>query len=164
MKRVFLFLIVGVMMSTHLPAQNPGQEFTNKMNHIFQHVNKSKIATGLLYDYGLQIVEPEYFNGVPMDSNFVIMETWRMLYTGLFTSQINGIIMTDPETVFAQVDNAGHATAVPLAMMHYLYNAINQNSPHWTVNMSTEQLLEPALSPSASLGINSVEVSTSVPM
>ena len=89
MNRKILFLAVGLMTAVYLPAQNPSQEFTDRMNHIFQYVDKNKIATGLLSDYGLQIVEPKYFNGVPADSNYVDMDAWKMLYSGMFTSKIN---------------------------------------------------------------------------
>jgi len=89
MKRVFLFLATGLMMNVHLTAQNPGQNYTNRMNHIFQYVDKSKITTGLLSEYSVQMVDPKYFNGVPADSNYVDMDTWRMLYSGMFTSKIN---------------------------------------------------------------------------
>jgi hypothetical protein len=37
------------------------------MNYIFQYVDKSRITTGLLSDYGLYMVEPDVFNGVPAD-------------------------------------------------------------------------------------------------
>jgi len=87
MNRKNLFLAVGLMMTMHLTAQNPGQDFTDRMNHIFQYVDKSKISTGLLSDYGLQYVEPKYFNGVTADSNYVDMYTWRMLYSGFKSSQ-----------------------------------------------------------------------------
>ena len=123
MKKVFITLVAGLMMTSYLSAQNPGQEYTDRMNHIFQYVDKNKISTGLLSDYGLQMVEPEYFDGIPADSNYVNMDTWRMLYSGMFTSKINNLVsLTDPETVFAQIENAAHVTAVPVAMMHYQYN------------------------------------------
>jgi len=89
MKKYSLLFVLGIMMSVQLIAQNPGQDFTYQMNHIFQHVDKSKIASGLLSDYGLQFVAPEYFNGVPADSNYVDMDTWRMLYSGMFTSKMD---------------------------------------------------------------------------
>jgi hypothetical protein len=57
------------------------------MNHIFQYVNKSRISTGLLYEYGLQIVDPAYFNGIPADSNYVDMDAWVMLYAGMYSSK-----------------------------------------------------------------------------
>ena len=98
------------------------------MNHIFQYVDKSRITSGLLSDYGLQIIEPKYFNGMPADSNYVDMNTWKMLYAGIYTSKINNnISLTSPETVFTQIDNATHADAVPVAMMHYQYNAMKEN-------------------------------------
>jgi len=128
MKNQFLFLTTGLLMSMHLSAQNPGQDFIDRMNHIFQYVDMSKIATGLLSDYGLQVVEPEYFDGVPADSNYVSMDTWRMLYSGMFTSRINNnASLTNPEVVFAQIFNAAHSTAVPVAMMHLQYNVKSVN-------------------------------------
>ena len=101
------------MISANLLAQTPGQAFTNRMNHIFQYVDKNRITTGLLSDYGMQMVEPLRFNGVPADSNYVDMDTWNMLYSGMFTSKINNnVSLTAPETVFTQIDNATHSTAV----------------------------------------------------
>ena len=85
MKRIISLFTVGLLMTAHLSAQNPGQDFINRMNHIFQYVDKSKVATGLLSDYGLQIVEPKYFNGIPADINYVNMDIWQMLYSGMFT-------------------------------------------------------------------------------
>jgi len=116
-------------MAVYLSAQTPRQDFTNRMNHIFQYVDKSRVATGLLSDYGLQILEPNYFNGVPADSNYVDMDAWKMLYSGMFTSKINNnVSLSDPETVFAQIENSTHVTAAPLAMMHYQYNALNDDA------------------------------------
>jgi len=69
-------------------AQDANQEYTDAMNAIFQQIDKSQIRTGLLVDYGLQIVDPEAFNGIPSDSNYVDMDTWKMLYDGIYTSKI----------------------------------------------------------------------------
>ena len=116
MNRKILSLVLGLLITSQQMAQNPMQEFTDQMNHIFQHVDRNRVSTGLLSDFGLQIVEPKYFDGMPADSNFVSMDTWRMLYAGMYSSQFNSnISLTAPETVFAQIDNAAHATAVPVA-------------------------------------------------
>ena len=129
MKTKILLLSLGLMIAVNLLSQNPGQDYTNRMNYIFQYADKNRITTGLLSDYGLQIVEPDVFNGIPADSNYVNMDTWKMLYTGMFTSKINNnISMTSPATIFPQIDNATHATAVPVVMMHYQYNQLNENA------------------------------------
>ena len=107
MKTKIFLLAMGILMTKNLLAQNLGQTtYSDRMNQIFQSVDKSKISTGLLCDYGLQMVEPKYFNGVPADSNFVSMDTWRMLYSGMYMSKINNnVSLTAPVTVFDQIDN-----------------------------------------------------------
>lgn len=129
MKAKNLLIAALLIITGNLLAQNPGQEFTDRMNYIFQQTDKSRVTTGLLSDYGLQMVEPGYFNGIPADSNYVDMDTWKMLYSGIYTSKINSnISLTSPETVFTQIESATHATAVPVAMMHYQYNQLNENA------------------------------------
>ena len=59
MKTKIIILTASLMIAYSLTAQNPGQKYTNKMDSIFQYVNKSKITTGLLSDYGLYMVEPD---------------------------------------------------------------------------------------------------------
>jgi hypothetical protein len=81
MKRVIFLITASVILTSHLTAQTPNSDFSNRMNRIFQLADKSKVATGLLSDYGLQMVDPKYFNGLPADSNYVDMDTWRLLYS-----------------------------------------------------------------------------------
>ena len=131
MKNKIIILAMGIMIAGNLPAQDLWQAYTDTMSHIFEHVDKSRITTGLLSDYQLQIVSPTYFDGIPADSNYVDMSTWMMLYSGMYTSKINNnVSLTLPETVFEQIDNATHAYAIPLDMMHYQYqyNALNENT------------------------------------
>ncbi|MDR0438435.1 MAG: T9SS type A sorting domain-containing protein [Bacteroidales bacterium] len=141
MKKIITLIVLCVILLHQTFAQK--SEFTNRMNHIFQYVDKNKIATGLLSDYGLWLVEPEVFNGTLSDSTYVDMLTWKMLYDGLFESQINtNIKMALPDDVFKQIDKAIHPTAVPVAMMHYQYNALNEHSPDWIVDTIAEQVFE----------------------
>ena len=120
---LFLAIIAGNTM-----AQDADQAYSDAMNTIFQRINKSKITTGLLVDYGVQIVDPEVFNGTPADSNYVDMDTWKMLYGGIYSSKINtNANLTLPETVFTAIDNTPD-NPVPLAMMHYQYNKLNDNA------------------------------------
>ena len=64
MKTKILLFAAGWMITFNLLSQNPGQDYTNRMNYIFQYVDKNRITTGLLSDYGLQFIEPDVFNGV----------------------------------------------------------------------------------------------------
>jgi hypothetical protein len=51
MKTKILILFACLAGSGFLRAQDPGQAYLDRMNYIFQYVDKSRIATGLLSDY-----------------------------------------------------------------------------------------------------------------
>ena len=149
MRRKVLLFAVGLLVTINSFAQlssslDPGQEYTNKINHIFQHVNKGLISTGLLSDYGLQIVEPEYFDGIPADSNYVDMDTWRMLYTGMYSSKVNNNAnLVLPSTVFDQIDNIDHKNAVPLAVMNFKYERFREDAvSSGALTITREQIFE----------------------
>jgi len=144
MKSKILLLVSGLIIVGNLLSQNPGQEYTDRMNYIFQHVNKSRVTTGLLSDYGLYMVEPDVFDGIPADSNYVDMDTWKILYSGMYSSKINNnVSLTLPETVFTLIDSAIHTTAVPVAMMHYQYNQLNENAVTQNLlQIVNEQIIE----------------------
>ncbi|MDR1372484.1 MAG: NVEALA domain-containing protein [Dysgonamonadaceae bacterium] len=131
-KSINLSLTSLANIATLANAESLTQEktpYTVKMDSIFALANKSRITTGLLSDYGLQLIEPEYFNGVPADSNYVDMDTWKMLYSGIYSSKINNnASLTTPATVFSLIKNATHATAVPVAMMQFKYNQLNEDA------------------------------------
>lgn len=42
-----------------------------KLDYIFQNLDKSKISTGFLEDYGAQLVPLKNFNGILSDSNVI---------------------------------------------------------------------------------------------
>ena len=57
-KVIFISLFLAIIAGNAM-AQDANLEYTNAMNNIFAKVDKSKITTGLLADYGVQIVDVE---------------------------------------------------------------------------------------------------------
>ena len=51
-----------------------------KMDVVFGQLDKSKIETGLLSDYGCLLVSPYAYNGTLTDTNYVSPEIWKGLY------------------------------------------------------------------------------------
>ena len=75
MKSIKQILIsIAVLCSFGLSAQDLDSLFVSRMNYIFQHVNRSTVASGLLKDYGLEIIDIASYNGVPADSNYCTMD------------------------------------------------------------------------------------------
>jgi hypothetical protein len=93
-------------------------------------MDKSKITSGLLSDYSVELVEIAPFNGVLSDTNYVDASTWVKLYCSIYDARINNLISLEtPETVAEQFKNATAANnAVPLAVMHYTYDKLDDEA------------------------------------
>lgn len=66
-------------------------QYFGKMNYIFQNVNKSLVTSGFLKDYGIEFLNLDNYKGNGLhDSNFVSIDEWRVLYSSLYSSQVNG--------------------------------------------------------------------------
>ena len=96
--------------------------FREKMENIFEYVDKSQIPTGLLSDYGLKFIYPYSYNGVVCDSNYVSRVVWEMLYAGLYDSRINGKCqMQTPDEVYKQAEGN-------LSILYYKYNTFAEDA------------------------------------
>lgn len=122
--KLYAVLVYVFIANIHLPAQN----YSDTINHVFEHVDINRITTGLLSDYGVQVVDLEAFNGVPADSNYVDMDTWKKLYAGIYTSIINSNVSLElPDDVNYIIDNV-ESSPIQLVMMHYSYNKLNDDA------------------------------------
>ena len=72
--RVRTIIIMAISPIYILIAQEVA-EYNAKISKVFQHVDKSRVTTGLLYDYGLHLIDPVYYDGVALtDENYIDME------------------------------------------------------------------------------------------
>lgn len=138
MKLHFLRIVL-LLVATHAVAQ----DYTQRINYIFQYVDKNKVPTGLLSDYGLYMIEPDEFNGIPSEKNYVDLDTWKMLYSGMYSSRINTKAnLTLPETVFQKITSTNPGT-VPLSVMHFEYNKYDDNAVNkGLVRIQNDQIRE----------------------
>ena len=72
--RVRTIIIMAISPIYILIAQEVA-EYNAKISKVFQHVDKSRVTTGLLYDYGLHLIDLVYYDGVALtDENYIDME------------------------------------------------------------------------------------------
>ena len=88
-------------------AQDTPNEFADRHNFIFQHINRTEATTGILLDYGIEFQNMANFNGVsPLDSNYVSISDWRSNYASLLISQYNDLItFKSPATLNNKIAN-----------------------------------------------------------
>lgn len=118
-------LSLFIMVANVAFAQEDGyNDFRAKMTSVFEYVNKDKVPTGILSDYGLLLVEPNGYDGIPRDTNYVDLTVWKQLYFGMYDSQINSKAnLKEPQLVFDNVK-----VRQSLAVMHLYYNKLDENA------------------------------------
>jgi hypothetical protein len=70
-----LLSILMLAIPTIVWSQDPKVEFKNKLKALFQEIDKSRITSGLLVDYAVELTGIAPFNGVPSDTNYVDAST-----------------------------------------------------------------------------------------
>ena len=102
-------------------------EYNAKISKVFQHVDKSRVTTGLLYDYGLHLIDPVYYDGVALtDENYIDMEIWNALYGGMYSSKVNGnISLPTPDQMNARISSE---RATSLAVIHLRYDMYRKDA------------------------------------
>ncbi len=140
----FLSISVFVGLCITLWAQTPAEQIINRMNHVFQHVDRGKVVTGLLSDYGIPPIPLEYYDGVPADSNFVDMDSYMLLYAGLYSSKFNdNITLITPDELSTRIQNYASGSAIPVSIMHYAYNRIKETAvEEGLVSVVNDQIIE----------------------
>ena len=125
-RRIFLFLTISFLLNWATPLSaktNFETEYKMKMDSIFEFIDKQQIETGILLEYGLNLIPYQSYNGIPTDTNYVTMSTWKSLYHGLYNSQINNNSnLAEPSTVCPDEANGN------VKIMYYSYNQLDPNA------------------------------------
>lgn len=102
-----------------------------KLDSIFQHINKSQIPTGYLKEYGAEMMPLHWFNGVMHDSNFVAnIDALRFIYEDLASSKIqSGLpLMTDLLVINHTIDSLRSTANTPIALLYGSYASLRDDA------------------------------------
>jgi len=84
----------------------PSDPLQSKLDSVFGGLNQAYINTGILTDYGLDLIDHTLFDGTIKAENQMSMESWRVLYGSLLSSVINpSSNMVHLSTINQQIDN-----------------------------------------------------------
>lgn len=117
-----------------LKIQSQSYDTTNyygKMNYVFHYVDKGLVNTGMLRNYGIEFLNLDNYTGVALhDSNYVALDEWRMLYTGLYSSQINNNANLLYLDTVNRLINKYSSDTLPISFvgLHYNYEKLKDNA------------------------------------
>ncbi|MBC2846292.1 T9SS type A sorting domain-containing protein [Winogradskyella flava] len=122
MKKLLFFTVLSCALFLG-NAQN--NAYYNRMQHIFGNINKSKVTTGYLKEFGIRFNEIEAYNGVLNTNNVVDKTQWQSLYSSLYTMRIGSVAesMTAPNMVFDNLETQQNNSTqdVLFAAQYYAY-------------------------------------------
>jgi len=119
-----------------MEAQSYYQEYKSRIDYILQHMDKSKITSGLLSDYAWESIDIASYNGRLADSNYVDAESWLGLYSSIYDAKINNNIqLKSPaevvkmmEGAYETIDDVPSSHPIPVFIMHYEYDKLDDDA------------------------------------
>jgi len=130
MKRIFLLLFSAAIYSATY-SQNTPDSFANRINYIFQYVDKNQISTGLLSDYGIDFLNLNNYTGQQLhDSNYVGNNEWISIYASVYSSQVRLVnSLPPPDSVASKFNNYNlPSETTGLAILYYDYNSCRDDA------------------------------------
>lgn len=123
-------------------------DYSDRMEHIFGNINKTKVTTGYLKEFGIRFNEVEAYNGVISNNNFVDKTQWQSLYSSLYTMRVGTVAqnMVAPATIFNNLKTQQAGTSdILLAVQHYTYQQYKANAyTNGDVTINNERIYDVA--------------------
>jgi hypothetical protein len=114
-------LLITFFLCLFAKAQN--NDYANRIEHIFENINPSKVTAGFLKDYGISLIDIEKANGLIASDNQVNRSQFVSIHNSLYTMRIGNTVSNfiDPAAFTNTLNNAvtSNDVDVVLASQHY---------------------------------------------
>ena len=124
-----IITLLALALSNMLYAQVTN--YADRMDHIFGAIDKSKVNTGLLKEFGIRFTEIEAFNGILSASNYADITNWHSTYSSFYTMRVGtNTLMQGPDIISDSLESLSELNegTVLIAAMHYNYNQYKSNA------------------------------------
>ncbi|KAA5827838.1 hypothetical protein FPF71_03085 [Algibacter amylolyticus] len=145
-------LVFTVLCMSFFYGHTQNNDYYNRMQHVFGNIDKTKVTTGYLKEFGIRFNEVEAYNGTISTTNLVDNTQWQSLYSSLYTMRVGNVAsgMQAPDSVFdflkSQQSNAN--TDVLLATQYYTYQQYKTNAyTNGDVTVSNDRIYDVAGKP-----------------
>lgn len=137
MKKYKLYtLILAVIFSiTNTYAQTLDDNYSevrSYLNSMFQQLNKNRVPTGLLLDYGIDLVDLEDYDGTILaDSTYVNVDIYRDILKTIISTDVKTNYNSSYNSVKAKIDALDNVSVdgpITLSAAFFRYNVIKPNA------------------------------------
>lgn len=144
MKKLLVFTgLVIALFQGH--TQNT--DYYDRMAYVFGNIDKTKVTTGFLKEFGIRFNNVEAYDGILDTDNLVDQSQWQSLYTSLYTMRVGSVAqnMTAPNVVYDNLTNQQDTATedVLLAALYYNYQQYKTNAvSNGDVTVSNDQIFD----------------------
>ncbi len=133
MKRHILGTILFLICQTVLRGQNVDIEndldVRSQIETIFEHLDKSRVPTGLLRDYSTDLVDYSIYDGTLNESNIASLTQYEYILRSIRSSSVTSNYPFGSVTgIMNDMREATTATTVPISIAAFKYNYVVDNA------------------------------------
>ena len=136
-----IYFIISILLLINIKGYSQIDPLRQKLDSIFQYVDKTQIPTGYLKEYGSEFLPIHWFNGLLTDSNTVnSLDIFRTAYCDMVTAKLpaqavnsqSRIIQYNSLLPLPQVNNQIEAEvsaiASPIAILYTKYASLKETA------------------------------------
>lgn len=122
-----LLSVFSVIATAQSLEENPAVR--SALDQMFEHLDKSKVPTGILLDYGIDLLEFENFNGSSLiDSNYVDVATMESMLRSVKSSCVSQSVIGDVSEIMSSFSEYVVADRLDVGIAVFKYNYIKSNA------------------------------------
>ncbi len=125
-------LLLGQLLGSHDSAAQTVVDNTvvrDALDYMFEDLDKSKVPTGLLLDYAVDLVDFPKYNGTELnDSNYVNESVYEEIMLSLHSASVSTSMIPPPSIAIPSFKNSGTPNWVNLSFIVSKYNYIKASA------------------------------------
>lgn len=130
MKKLYILLVVLWSSSLSLSAQTVSDNniIRGALDVMFEGLDKTKVPTGYLSDYAVDLVNFNQYSGVELtDSNYVSASVFEALLSSMMSASVGSTYTADIPQIMTSLQSSEDGV-VNMAYMFFRYNYIKENA------------------------------------
>ena len=126
-----LAVTVGLLAGVSLAAQNIEENAVVReaLDEMFEHLDKTRVPTGLLLDYGIDVLDFSCHDGSALlDSNYVDVASFESILRTVHSSAVISSPIGDVSEIMSSFSQYVAADELDVGIVAYRYNYIKENA------------------------------------
>lgn len=130
-KHIILCLITLCLFLIKSQAQTitSNEVVRSSLDEMFEDLDKSKVPTGYLLDYAMDLVEFDRYNGMELtDSNYVTSPIFEEILLSIKSASVGSSPYNDVGQIMTDFSTSTTSNDINIAYVGYKYNFIKENA------------------------------------